>query len=146
MWNVVSSFLWFISSSKYKEQGCNSYIWIGFKCHIANYSNASFQFTNRSQFSTSNQSIFGRQENKEIFLFFLLSELLKLHPSKFSKFNLLRSLATKKQDWITLVINVNSAPDKRAEIAQLIVYTNPGVLILTETKFNQRCKISAPGV
>ena len=38
-----------LSSSKYEELGCFSYIWMCFKCHTANYSNGSFQFTIRTQ-------------------------------------------------------------------------------------------------
>jgi hypothetical protein len=48
----------------------------------------------------------------------------------------------KTRNWRTLVINCNSAPGKRAELENLIDYTEPDVLILTETKIDST--VSAP--
>lgn len=43
-------------------------------------------------------------------------------------------VSPKGKNWRTLIINCNSAPGKRAEIAHLIDYTQPDALLMTETK------------
>ena len=48
----------------------------------------------------------------------------------------------KSQSWRTLVININSAPGKRAELENLINYTDPDLIIMTETKIDEQVKAS----
>ena len=48
----------------------------------------------------------------------------------------------KSQSWRTLVININSAPGKRAELENLINYTDPDLIIMTETKIDELVKAS----
>ena len=42
----------------------------------------------------------------------------------------------------SLVININSAPGKRAELENLINYTDPDLIIMTETKIDEHVKAS----
>ena len=46
----------------------------------------------------------------------------------------------KSQSWRTLVININSAPGKRSEPENLINYTDPDLIIMTETKIDEQVK------
>ena len=48
----------------------------------------------------------------------------------------------KSQSWRTLVININSAPGKRAELENLINYTDPDLIIMTATKIDEQVKAS----
>ena len=54
--------------------------------------------------------------------------------------NISNSQIKKSQSWRTLVININSAPDKRAELENLIKYTDPDLIIMTETKIDEQVK------
>ena len=56
--------------------------------------------------------------------------------------NISNSQIKKSQSWRTLVININSAPGKRAELENLINYTDPDLIIMTETKINEQVKAS----
>ena len=59
--------------------------------------------------------------------------------------NISNSQIKKSQSWRTLVIkiiNINSAPCKRAELENLINYTDPDLIIMTETKIDEQFKAS----
>ena len=56
--------------------------------------------------------------------------------------NISNSQIKKSQSWRTLVININSAPGKRAELENLINYTDPDLIIMTETKIDEQVKAS----
>ena len=56
--------------------------------------------------------------------------------------NISNSQLKKSQSWRTLVININSAPGKRAELENLINYTDPDLIIMTETKIDEQVKAS----
>ena len=56
--------------------------------------------------------------------------------------NISNSQIKKSQSWRTLVININSAPCKRAELENLINYTDPDLIIMTETKIDEPVKAS----
>ena len=56
--------------------------------------------------------------------------------------NISNSQIKKSQSWRTLVININSARGKRAELENLINYTDPDLIIMTETKINEQVKAS----
>ena len=56
--------------------------------------------------------------------------------------NISNSQIKKSQSWRTLVININSAPGKRAELENLINYTDPDLIIMTETKIDVLVKAS----
>ena len=56
--------------------------------------------------------------------------------------NISNSQIKKSQSWRTLVININSAPGKRAELENLINYTDPDLIIMTETKLDEQVKAS----
>ena len=56
--------------------------------------------------------------------------------------NISNSQIKKSQSWRTLVINFNSAPGKRAELENLINYTDPDLIIMTETKIDEQVKSS----
>ena len=59
-----------------------------------------------------------------------------LHQSSYSQ----HEICEKKQNWRTLVVNVNSASGKTAEITNLIDATDPDAIILTETKLDGTIK------
>ena len=54
--------------------------------------------------------------------------------------NISNSQIKKSQSWRTLVININSARGKRAELENLINYTDPDLIIMTETKIDEQVK------
>ena len=56
--------------------------------------------------------------------------------------NISNSQIKNSQSWRTLVININSAPGKRAELENLINYTGPDLIIMTETKIDEQVKAS----
>ena len=56
--------------------------------------------------------------------------------------NISNSQIKKSQSWRTLVININSAPGKRAELENLINYTDLDLIIMTETKIDEQIKAS----
>ena len=56
--------------------------------------------------------------------------------------NISNSQIKKSQSWRTLVININSAPGKRAELDNFINYTDPDLIIMTETKIDEQVKAS----
>ena len=55
--------------------------------------------------------------------------------------NILNSRIKKCQSWRTLVININSAPGKRAELEDLINYNDPDLIIMTETKIDELTRL-----
>ena len=62
--------------------------------------------------------------------------------SKSTSSNISNSQIKKSQSWRTLVININSAPGKREELENLINYTDPDLIIMTETKIDEQVKAS----
>ena len=59
--------------------------------------------------------------------------------SKSTSSNISNSQIKKSQSWRTLVININSAPE---ELENLINYTDPDLIIMTETKIDEQVKAS----
>ena len=51
-------------------------------------------------------------------------------------------LCAKKNNWRTLTVNCNGVANKQAELQHIIEYTNPDVLLLTETKVDSTIKSS----
>ena len=56
--------------------------------------------------------------------------------------NISNSQIKKSQSRRTLVININSAPGKRAKLENLINYMDPDLIIMTETKIDEQVKAS----
>ncbi len=52
------------------------------------------------------------------------------------------SVPAKKQNWRTLVVNCNGVMSKKAELSNLTNYTNPDILLLTETKIDNTISTS----
>ena len=157
-----------ITHSHYLALNNSAHIWICFKCQTSNFSNSSISITgSRSpeiNFNSPNSfAVLSNLTGKDDV--FLRSPLATLYnPSLFStptgdtsSFSNIRytlsssgmsnstssnSQIKKSQSWRTLVININSAPGKREELENLINYTDPDLIMMTETKIDEHVNAS----
>ena len=99
------------------------------------------------------QSLDGRRQDQRLVLFFkIINGLASVSNFRYTlsssgmsnstSSNISNSQIKKSQSCRTLVININSAPGKRAELENLINYTDPDLIIMTETKIDEQVKAS----
>ncbi len=148
-----------LNLSEYSHLAISSIAWICYKCHSINHSSLPYHsyeldlhnsFGNLSTTTSRNDSVFNVSSPNASFHPVSHSSPLSSttsHPnvsrSKTNRSHSCRSsrpeseiVPAKKQNWRTLVVNCNSVKGKQAELAHLIDYTDPDMLMLTETKID----------
>ena len=158
-----------ITHSHYLALNNSAHVWICFKCQTPNFSNSSISTTGSPEINFNSPNSFAVLSDltgkDDVFLRSPLATLFNPplfstptgDTSSFSNFrytlsssgmsnstssSISNSQIKKSQSWRTLVININSAPGKRAELENLINYTDPDLIIMTETKIDEQVKAS----
>ena len=158
-----------ITHSHYLALNNSAHVWICFKCQTPNFSNSSISITGSPEINFNSQNSFAVLSDltgkDDVFLRSPLATLFNPplfstptgDTSSFSNIrytlsssgmsnstssNISNSQIKKSQSWKTLVININSASGKRAELENLINYTDPDLIIMTETKIDEQVKAS----
>ena len=158
-----------ITHSHYLALNNSAHVWICFKCQTPKFSNSSISITGSPEINFNSQNSFAVLSDltgkDDVFLRSPVATLFNpplfstptgdtssfsnirytLSSSEMSNStssNISNSQIKKSQSWRTLVININSAPGKRAELENLINYTDPDLIIMTETKIDEQVKAS----
>ena len=142
----------------------STHVWNCFKCQTPNFSKSSLSITGSPEINFNSPNSFAVLSDltgkDDVFLRSPLATLF--NPSLFStptgdtssfsnirytlsssgmsnstSSNISNSQIKKSQSWRTLL---NSAPGKRAELENLINYTDPDLIIMTETKIDEQVK------
>ena len=158
-----------ITHSHYLALNNSAHVWICFMCQTPNFSNSSISITGSPEINFNSPNSFAVLSDltgkDDVFLRSPLATLFNPplfstptgDTSSFSNFRytlsssgmsnstssiISNSQIKKSQSWRTLVVNINIAPGKRAELENLINYTDPDLIIMTETKIDEQVKAS----
>ena len=160
-----------ISSAEYRALGQTSEEWKCYRCHTVNSSCLmyhSYEVDTHNRFSilscVTDDSVFLNDSSPSRGTAPWHSSPQSLHPSserEFPSISTLRSMSrskrgsshkcdpnnevpfpNKRQNLRTFVINCNGIRNKTAELANLVSYTDPDILLFTETKLNNKVSTS----
>ena len=142
-----------ITHSHYLVLNNLAHVWICFKCQTPNFSNSSISITGSPEINFNSPNSFAVLSDltgkDDVFLRSPLATLF--NPPLFStptatgdtsSFSNIRYTLSSSGMSNSTSSNINSAPGKRAELENLINYTDPDLIIMTERKIDEQVKAS----